>query len=96
MQNYPIYQDSTTIAMRKGFDGNQVVAVLSNLGAGGNSYTFSLGNTGYTSGEQVVEMYSCQVFTIDSNGNLAVQMGGGLPKVFYPRGQLSNSGICGF
>lgn len=82
--------------MRKGFDGNQVVAVLSNLGASGNAYSLSLGNTGFTAGEQVVEVYGCSVATVAPNGELTVHMGGGLPKVFYPRAQLSNSGICGF
>lgn len=67
--------------MRKGFDGNQVITVLSNLGANGPSYTFSLGNTGYTAGQVVVEVLSCTQVTADGNGNIVVSMGAGLPKV---------------
>ena len=78
---YPIYYDSSTIAMRKGYNGNQIIGVFSNLGASGASYTLTLGNTGYVAGESVVEILSCTTVTIDSNGNIAVAMGGGLPKV---------------
>lgn len=80
---YPIYYDSSTIAMRKGYDGNQIIGVFSNLGASGASYTLTLGNTGYVAGESVVETLSCTTVTTDSNSNIAVAMGAGLPKVSY-------------
>ncbi len=78
---YPIYSDDTTIAMRKGFDGNQIIGIFSNLGANGASYTMILGDTGYTSGEEVVEILGCTTVTTDTNGNIAVAMGGGTPRV---------------
>lgn len=90
----PIYQDSHTLAIRKGFDGNQVITVLSNLGSSGSSYTLSLSGTGYAAGQQVTEIYSCTDVTADSNGNIAVSMGGGLPKAFFPTAKLAGSGIC--
>jgi alpha-amylase len=80
---YPIYSDSSTIAMRKGFDGNQIIGVFSNLGASGASYILTLGNTGYAGGESVVEILTCTTLTTDSDGNIAVTMGGGLPKVSH-------------
>ena len=80
---YPIFSDTSTIAMRKGFDGNQIVGVFSNLGANGASYTLTLGNTGYSAGESVVEILTCTTVNADGNGNIAVAMGGGLPKVRY-------------
>jgi len=97
-QNYPIYSDSNTIAMRKGFDGNQIVTVLSNRGASGSSYTLTLTNseTRYTAVENVVEVLSCTTVTVDSSGNLAVPMASGLPRVFYPATQMSGSGMCGY
>lgn len=97
-QNYVIYSDSSTIAMRKAFNGNQVVTVLSNQGSGGHKYALTLnGNeTGFTAGEDVVEVLSCTTMTVDSGGNLAVPMASGLPRVLYPAAQLSESGICGF
>ena len=67
--------------MRKGFDGYQIVGVFSNLGAGGESYTLSLGNTGYTAGEVVVEVLGCEAVTVSTSGNIAVVMGQGMPKV---------------
>ncbi|KAI9737441.1 MAG: hypothetical protein M1834_009595 [Cirrosporium novae-zelandiae] len=91
---YPIYSDSTTIAMRKGYDGNQIIGVFSNRGSSGSSYTLTLGSTGYTSGEVVTEILTCKNVTTDSSGNIAVSMASGLPRVFYPASQLTGSGIC--
>ena len=91
---YPIYADGSTIAMRKGYNGNQVVGVFNNQGANGGSYTLNLGNTGYTSGMKVVEILSCTAMTVDGNGNLAVAMSQGLPKIFYPAAQMAGSGLC--
>ncbi|MCJ1313256.1 hypothetical protein MMC25_006933 [Agyrium rufum] len=91
---YPIYSDSSTIAMRKGFDGNQIVGVFSNKGAAGASYTLTLGNTGITAGEIVMEMITCAKVTVDGSGNVAVPMAQGLPRIYYPAAQLVGSGIC--
>lgn len=37
---YPVYSDSHTIVMRKGFTGKQIIAVFSNLGASGSGMCF--------------------------------------------------------
>lgn len=81
--NWAIYSDTSTIAMRKGEAGSQIVTVLSNLGANGASYTLSLPatDTGFTANEALVEVLSCSQVTTDGSGNLAVVMGYGLPKV---------------
>jgi len=92
---YPIYQDSSTIATRKGTDGTQMIGVFSNLGSGGSTYTLTLSGTGYTSGQVVMEIFTCTEVTTDSSGNIAVPMASGLPRVFYPVSALSGSGICG-
>lgn len=92
---WPIYQDSSTIATRKGTDGTQMIGVFSNLGADGSSYTLTLSDTGYTSGQVVMEIFTCTEVTTDSSGNIAVPMASGLPRVFYPVSALSGSGICG-
>ena len=80
-QNYPVYTDTSTLAMRKGFDGNQIITVLSNLGAQGANYTLQLGNTGYDAGSTVVDILACQDATVDGSGVLPVEMGQGLPRV---------------
>ena len=96
-QAWPTYSDGATVVMRKGFDGNQIVGVFSNKGAGGNSYTLNLAGsaTGFTAGEQAVEVLACSTVTVDGSGNLAVGMAGGLPRVFYPMSKVQGSGICG-
>ncbi|MCJ1242323.1 hypothetical protein MMC14_010331 [Varicellaria rhodocarpa] len=93
---YPIYSDSSTIVMRKGYAGNQVIGVFTNQGANGASHTLTLRSTGFTAGEQVIEILSCTIVTVDSNSNLGVAMGKGLPKVFYPLSSATGSGICGY
>jgi alpha-amylase len=93
---YPIYSDSSTIAMRKGTTGSQIVGVFSNLGAGGSSYTLTLSSseTGFTANQAIVETLGCTAYTTDSSGNLGVQMAQGLPLVFQPTAVLVGSGIC--
>ncbi|KAJ9376289.1 CAZyme family GH13 [Paecilomyces variotii] len=93
-KNYPIYQDDTTIAMRKGSNGTQVVTVLSNLGESGSSYTLSLSGTDYDAGQELTEVYTCTSVTVDESGNIPVAMASGLPRVFYPTESLSGSGLC--
>lgn len=90
------YSDNSTIVTRKGSTGFQIVGVFSNRGANGNSYTLTLpsADTGFTNNEQVIEVLSCTAYSTDSNGNLAVAMSSGLPRVFYSRTNLSGSGIC--
>ena len=78
---YPIYSDSSTIAMRKGFDGYQIIGVFSNLGLDGANYTLMLGDTGFAPGEVIVEMLQCTTPIVDSDGKIAVPMGQGLPNV---------------
>ncbi|KAK7535280.1 glycoside hydrolase superfamily [Phyllosticta citribraziliensis] len=94
-KNYPIYSDANTLALRKGFDGAQVVAVLSNRGESGAAYTLNLGSTGWSSGDLVVEVLTCATLTTASDGSVPVPMESGLPRVLYPRDKLSGSGICG-
>lgn len=88
-KNYVIYGDTSTIAMRKGYDGTQVITVLSNLGASGASYTLSLGNTGWGSGTQVMELLTCTSVTVADDGTLPVPMASGLPRIYY-----AYSGAC--
>lgn len=92
----PTYSDTSTIVMRKGDAGFQVVGVFTNLGASGASYTLTLDSTdtGFTASQKVVEVLSCKSYTTDSSGNLAVPMSGGLPNIFYPSAQLTGSSVC--
>lgn len=83
--------------MRKGLAGKQIIGVFSNLGASGAGYALTLtsAQTGFTAGQQVVEVLTCGAYTTDGSGNLGVAMAGGAPRIFYPRAPLVGSGICG-
>ncbi|KAF2762409.1 alpha-amylase [Pseudovirgaria hyperparasitica] len=94
-KNYPIWNDANTIAMRKGFDGNQIVAVLSNRGAGSGSVGISVPNHGFAAGTQLLDVLGCAMVTVDGNGYIQTTIVDGVPKVFYPLLQTKGSGICG-
>lgn len=81
--------------MRKGSSGSQVITVLSNSGSNGGSYTLNLNNHGYSSGAQLVELYTCASVQVDSNGNMPVPMASGLPRVLVPSSWVTGSGLCG-
>ncbi|KAI9035000.1 alpha-amylase [Aspergillus affinis] len=93
-KNNPIYKDDSTIAMRKGFDGAQIITILSNQGSSGSSYTLSLDGTGFSSGDKVTEIYTCTALTVDSDGKVPVPMDGGSPRALFPTEKLSGSSLC--
>ncbi|KAJ5742037.1 hypothetical protein N7533_011446 [Penicillium manginii] len=93
-KNAPFYQDSHTIAMKKGSSGSQVITVLSNYGSSGSSYTLSLSGSGYSSGTVLMEMYTCTSVTVDSSGNIPVPMASGLPRVLMLASVATSSGPC--
>lgn len=80
--------------MRKGSQGSQVIALLSNHGSSGGTYTFDLSNHGYSSGSKLVELYTCSSLQVDSNGNIPVPMSSGLPRALVPASWVSGSGLC--
>ncbi|EMC92464.1 glycoside hydrolase family 13 protein [Baudoinia panamericana UAMH 10762] len=89
-QSWPIYSDTTTIAVRKGYQ----ISVLSNKGSNGASYTQSINTKGITNTE-FTEILSCATLSSDSNGNIVVPMGQGQARLYYPTSRLSGSGLCG-
>ncbi|OKO97278.1 Alpha-amylase A type-3 [Penicillium subrubescens] len=98
----PIYNSTNILAMRKGFTGNQVVSVVSNLGAkpaakATTKITLGADGTGFSSGQNVTELLSCRTFVTDSSGNLNVDLSSdGGPRVYYPTESLNLSTIvCG-
>ncbi|KAH6619878.1 glycoside hydrolase family 13 protein [Chaetomium sp. MPI-SDFR-AT-0129] len=92
---YPIYSDTNTIAMRKGFDGSQVIGVFTNVGASSSAKaTLTSSATGFGAGLALVEVMSCTAYTTDSNGSLDITLGDGLPAVLFPKSALAESNIC--
>lgn len=98
----PIYNSTHILATRKGFAGNQVVSVVSNLGAKPASkattkITLGSDETGFQPKQNVTEILSCKTYVTDSSGNLAVDLSSdGGPRVYYPTDSLKDStDICG-
>ena len=75
-----IYNDTSTIVMMKGVNGNELLTVASNKGASVNNYTLNIGSTNYTSNEELVQLFDCSVVTAGDRGSLAIPMDG-QPKV---------------
>ncbi|KAL5342772.1 glycoside hydrolase superfamily [Aspergillus crustosus] len=94
-RNIPFYSDTNHIAMRKGSGGSQVLTLLSNFGASTGSYTFDLYNHGYSSGSQLVELYTCSSLQVQSSGAISIPMTSGLPRVLVPAAWIAGSGLCG-
>ncbi|PYI19629.1 alpha-amylase [Aspergillus violaceofuscus CBS 115571] len=97
----PIYNSTNILAIRKGFAGNQVVSVVSNLGAkpatkATTKFTLGADGTGFQSRQNVTEILSCKKFVTDASGNLTVDLSSdGGPRVYYPTDSLKKStNIC--
>ncbi|EKV10968.1 hypothetical protein PDIG_54560 [Penicillium digitatum PHI26] len=98
----PIYNSTNILAIRKGFAGNQVVSVVSNLGAkpatkAATQITLGSDGTGFLPGQNVTELLSCKTFVTDSKANLNVDLSSdGGPRVYYPTESLNRSiNLCG-
>ncbi|KAH0037353.1 alpha-amylase, partial [Aureobasidium melanogenum] len=93
---YPVYSDASTIVMRKGTTGSQVIGLFTNKGSSGSSsFTLSSEASGFTAGQAVTDVLSCTSYTADSNGNIAISVNAGAPRVLYPTSKLAGSGLCG-
>ncbi|CAI7624132.1 unnamed protein product [Penicillium bialowiezense] len=98
----PIYNSTNILAMRKGYAGNQVVSVVSNLGAkpatnATTKITLGSDGTGFSIGQNLTELLSCKTFVTDSSGDIDVDLSSdGGPRVYYPTESLNRStNICG-
>lgn len=98
----PIYNSSNILALRKGYTGNQIVSVVSNLGAKPatkaiTKITLGSDGTGFSAGQNITELLSCKTVVADSSGNLHVDLSSdGGPRVYYPTESLNRSTtLCG-
>ncbi|KAK7408531.1 hypothetical protein QQX98_009291 [Neonectria punicea] len=92
------YTDSSTIVMRKGHNGNQIISVLSKTGTSAQDKTLTLGQavTGFSANQDVVEILTCKTVSTNGSGSLSVTISKGQPLVFYPKSQVVGSGICSY
>lgn len=96
----PIHDSDHVLALRKGFAGNQVVSVLSNLGShpsgdAETSVVLPAEGTGFRPEQNVTEILSCRTLVTDRSGNLRASLEDGGPRVYYPTESLNMSGLCG-
>lgn len=98
----PIYNSTNILAMRKGYAGNQIVSVVSNLGAkpaknATTKITLGSDGTGFSIGQNLTELLSCKTFVTDSKGDIDVDLSlDGGPRVYYPTESLNRStNVCG-
>ena len=91
-----VFQDLHSLALRKGFNGSQVITVLNNDGQNCGYFELDIGcGHDYAPGTVLTEILTCKNLTVDDSGNLTVPMFAGTPKVLYPVELLANSSICG-
>lgn len=89
-----LYTDGSTYATRKGPNGAQIVAVLSNQGLQGGDYTLQVPGVA-DPGTNLTEVTLCDSTVIaGENGTITVPMGQGQPRVYYPTFNLNGSGLC--
>lgn len=82
------------MAMRKGFDHSQIITVLTNEGENQDSSTLSLKDTGFSDGEAVMEVLTCEEQRAQDDGAINVALSNGVPRVYYPSEALKGSRIC--
>ncbi|WPH00353.1 Hypothetical protein R9X50_00317900 [Acrodontium crateriforme] len=93
--NEVIFQDYHSLAMRKGYGGSQVIAVLNNNGESTNDFNLAIPNHGFQAGVQLTEVLSFTNLTVNSTGYINLPMEKGQPKIMYPTNLLYNSSPCG-
>lgn len=91
-----IYNFGSTIALRKGQAGNQIVSVYSSAGQNSGSYSITLSatNTGFSPNEELVEVMSCTRIKTTSDATLEATISSGLAAIYYPASKLEESEIC--
>lgn len=94
--NYAIYQDYHTIAMRKGYDGSQVITVVTNNGEGCDDYIIDIDDHGFPAGTSLTEITTCTNLNVNGTGYINLPMGAGEPKVLYPTHLMFGSKLCNF
>lgn len=92
---WAVYNDSSTVALRKGYDGKQIMSIFTNKGSASSAWTLNLSNTGWSAGTSVFDVLTCDRLAVSDNGSLSVPMQEGLPRVLFSTSAVGGSGICG-
>ncbi|KAF2119657.1 Dioscin-alpha-L-rhamnosidase precursor [Lophiotrema nucula] len=84
--------DADVIQLRK----DVIRTVLTNQGEKGGAYTLTTQDMGFTKGETVLNVLTCDKYTASDKGEVDVKMSGGKPSVLVPESALKGSGICSY
>lgn len=81
----------STIQLRK----DAVRIVLSNEGSQGAKYTLRSQGMQFSAGQTVIEVLRCGTLVAGQDGEVDIEMEGGMPRVLVPREALGGSEVCG-
>ncbi|KAK4542979.1 hypothetical protein LTR36_005977 [Oleoguttula mirabilis] len=90
-----IYQDTHSLATRKGFNGTQVITLMTNTGEDAEYTELSISGHGFSAGTVLTEILTCTNLTVNATGYLIVPTFAGTPKVLYPAKHLKSAALCG-
>lgn len=90
-----IHQDTHTLALKKGTDGNSTISVFGNQGVDSNTKISLCDGHGYNSNDKLTEVLSCSSVTVDSSGCIAVTLKGGMPQILMSTDSMQGSTLCG-
>lgn len=95
-QNWVIYNDTSTLVTRKGYEGNQIVKILTNEGSDGRIRAISLDPeaSGFVAGETITDVLSCTNLTTNGTGWLELNIKAGQPQALYSADNLAGTNIC--
>ncbi|KAK3329217.1 alpha-amylase-like protein [Apodospora peruviana] len=88
-----LFVDVNHLCLRKGPQGSQIVFCINNRSSKGPTYELNIGG-GFAPGDSVVEVLSCTTVTASDQGDIAIFMDKGEPKVFFLAEALKSTGLC--
>ncbi|KAB5532690.1 alpha-amylase-like protein [Coniochaeta sp. 2T2.1] len=87
-----ILVDVNHLCLGKGPAASRIVFCINNQSSKGPSYELKVG--GFAPNQPVVEVLTCTTSTASNGGEVTAYMGAGEPKVWFPAGALTGTGIC--
>lgn len=91
-----IQQDSHTMVLKKGADGEATLSAFSNNGASSPSTTTKIcSDHGYGKGTSLTDVISCSTYKVGSDNCINVDVTSGRPAVLFSTDKLAGSTLCG-
>lgn len=91
-----IQQDSHTLVLKKGADGQATLSAFSNNGKSSPSTTTKIcSDHGYPKGTKLTDVVSCSTYSVGNDKCINVQVTSGKPAVLFSQDKLAGSTLCG-